>query len=290
LVEKLIYDVGMNNGDDTAYYLHKGFSVVAIEADPALANKASERFGREIADGRLKILNLAIAKEAGVLPFWICETRPDFSSLDRENARRNGLPHHRIEVQCCRIDSIIEQHGIPYYMKIDIEGADMDCLDSLKTGHTPKYISVEARGTDAIPRLRDLGYSGFKGVSQLYFFPIDLNYCPEEAEFQRLSHWMYGRNPLLKAARRLGAWRPILSRMNAARERMLRHRKLDGWSFGEASSGPFGEETPGRWQSFEEICECCRHYQQLSAERRPSLFWNPEDGGLWMDFHARRDG
>ena len=80
----------------------------------------------------------------------------------------------------------------------------MDCLDSLKTGHTPKYISVEARGTDAIPRLRDLGYSGFKGISQLYFFPIDLNYCPEEAEFQRLSHWMYGRNPLLKAARRLG--------------------------------------------------------------------------------------
>ena len=30
--DDLIYDVGMNNGDDTAYYLHKGFRVVAVEA------------------------------------------------------------------------------------------------------------------------------------------------------------------------------------------------------------------------------------------------------------------
>jgi hypothetical protein len=31
----LIYDVGMNNGDDTAYYLRRGFRVVAIEPNPA---------------------------------------------------------------------------------------------------------------------------------------------------------------------------------------------------------------------------------------------------------------
>lgn len=33
----LIFDIGANNGDDTAFYLKKGFRVVAIEADPALA-------------------------------------------------------------------------------------------------------------------------------------------------------------------------------------------------------------------------------------------------------------
>ena len=32
----LIYDVGMNNGDDTAYYLRRGFRVIAIEPNPPI--------------------------------------------------------------------------------------------------------------------------------------------------------------------------------------------------------------------------------------------------------------
>ena len=34
---KLVYDVGVHRGDDTAYYLHKGFRVVGVEANPAMA-------------------------------------------------------------------------------------------------------------------------------------------------------------------------------------------------------------------------------------------------------------
>jgi 16S rRNA A1518/A1519 N6-dimethyltransferase RsmA/KsgA/DIM1 with predicted DNA glycosylase/AP lyase activity len=30
----LIYDVGMHHGEDTEFYLRKGFRVVAFEADP----------------------------------------------------------------------------------------------------------------------------------------------------------------------------------------------------------------------------------------------------------------
>jgi hypothetical protein len=53
----LVYDVGMNNGDDTAYYLSLGFRTVAIEANPELVKYAKARFAREIASGRLIILN-----------------------------------------------------------------------------------------------------------------------------------------------------------------------------------------------------------------------------------------
>jgi len=41
----LIFDIGANNGDDTAFYLKKGFRVVAIEADPALAQKLNDLCG-----------------------------------------------------------------------------------------------------------------------------------------------------------------------------------------------------------------------------------------------------
>ena len=37
---RLIIDVGMHNGDDTAFYLAKGFEVVAVEANAALVEAA----------------------------------------------------------------------------------------------------------------------------------------------------------------------------------------------------------------------------------------------------------
>jgi len=46
MIGNLIYDIGMNNGDDTAYYLQRGFRVIAVEANPALVSQAIQRFER----------------------------------------------------------------------------------------------------------------------------------------------------------------------------------------------------------------------------------------------------
>lgn len=42
----LVIDVGMHNGDDTAYYLHRGYRVVAIEANPAWVVRGHSVSGR----------------------------------------------------------------------------------------------------------------------------------------------------------------------------------------------------------------------------------------------------
>ncbi len=73
-MDDLIYDVGMNNGDDTAYYLAKGFRVVAIEADPFLVQDVSPRFQQEITAGRLTILNVGVSDAEGTFPFYVCDT------------------------------------------------------------------------------------------------------------------------------------------------------------------------------------------------------------------------
>ena len=39
----LIYDVGLHKGEDAEFYLHKGFRVVAFEADPDLIAFCRER-------------------------------------------------------------------------------------------------------------------------------------------------------------------------------------------------------------------------------------------------------
>ncbi len=210
MLENLIYDVGMNDGDDTAYYLHRGFSVVAIEADPVLVAEASIRFEREIAEGRLKIINVAIADKAGVLPFWICETKRIWNSFDREVASRDGLPHHQVDVRCSRLDSIFAERGVPYYLKIDIEGNDSLCVDHLTSNDMPKYVSFETGGIAALHRLKELGYTHFKCIRQYSNLPLELPPIREEIEYQRLGRLMVDRNILLRVARRCGAWRPIL--------------------------------------------------------------------------------
>ena len=35
----LIFDFGFHNGDDSDFYLRKGYNIVAIEANPELVNK-----------------------------------------------------------------------------------------------------------------------------------------------------------------------------------------------------------------------------------------------------------
>ena len=137
---ELIYDVGMNNGDDTTYYLWRGFRVLAIEANPVLAANAAMRFTGEIETGRLRILNIGIAAEDGVLPFWICESESRFSSFDRNLASLNGTcPHHDIRVTCRRFRSLLEEFGVPFYIKADIQGNEffvcriwtrVNCLNS----------------------------------------------------------------------------------------------------------------------------------------------------------------
>ena len=52
----LIYDIGMNNGDDTAFYLIRGYRVLAIEANPELAEAGGNGSLRKSPSVRLKFL------------------------------------------------------------------------------------------------------------------------------------------------------------------------------------------------------------------------------------------
>jgi len=51
----------VHRGDDTAYYLHKGFRVVGVEANPVMADHLRNRFTSEIASGALLALDLGNA-------------------------------------------------------------------------------------------------------------------------------------------------------------------------------------------------------------------------------------
>ena len=68
VVDDLVYDVGMHRGEDTAYYLAKGYRVVAIEANPELVGECRERFSDAIASGKLTMPRACTGRPHG-LPF-----------------------------------------------------------------------------------------------------------------------------------------------------------------------------------------------------------------------------
>jgi len=72
-----------------------------------------------------------------------------------------------------RMKDILAKFGIPYYMKIDVEGVDRICVNALRGfGEKPEYLSLEVERSnfdDAcldLNLLVELGYSSFSLVNQ----------------------------------------------------------------------------------------------------------------------------
>jgi len=64
-MSELVYDIGMGDGDDSLFYLLKGFRVIAVEADPELCDAARDRLRPFLDNGQLTIVNRAVVAKAG---------------------------------------------------------------------------------------------------------------------------------------------------------------------------------------------------------------------------------
>jgi FkbM family methyltransferase len=166
---RLVFDLGMNNGDDTEFYLSRGFGVVAVEANPSLCERACERFGAAIGEGRLSIVNAAIGPKPGDATFFVNRDNDHWSSLDIGWAGREGSRCQEIAVQCVTLLDLFDEFGVPHYLKIDVEGADQDVLEQLPgTALLPLYVSVEdcRFGPRYMEIMSSCGYDGFKLLDQ----------------------------------------------------------------------------------------------------------------------------
>lgn len=173
----LVFDVGMHEGEDTEFYLAKGFRVVAIEASPLLCQVNRLRFKDDIEAGKLTIENRAIADASGPVVFYK-NPRSVWGTIRPEWSKRNEVVFHSpssetIMVEGALFSDIIAKYGVPYYLKIDIEGADLLCLYALQSSSSvPKYVSIESSKTsweqlkEEFRVLKSLGYSEFKVIAQ----------------------------------------------------------------------------------------------------------------------------
>ena len=261
----LIFDVGLHRGEDAAYYLSKGYRVVAIEANPALVEETLKRF----ADEPITILKGAIAHGSGTTPFYI-DKNSVWGTVDIEWASRNkhfGSVQELISVPIINVSSVFQQFGVPYYLKLDIEGRERLILDALRDlPEKPPFLSMESEKVRFRELLRDLfklsslGYRRFKIVQQR-----DIP------------------NSTIKTTDRRG--RPL------------------EYTFEPHASGPFGDDLSGRWLT---LPETIARYLVIFASYKifgdyGLLFRIPKGEGVyeriarrfgrmpgWHDTHAKR--
>lgn len=218
----LIFDVGFHRGEDTEFYLKKGFRVVAVEANPDLCANGRERFSEAIRSGQLRIVEKALARQPGEVTFYR-NVNSVWGTIDPLWADRNsrmGAPSEPMVVTATTMEALIAEFGTPYYAKFDIEGLDMVGVEGLaSSADRPAYISVESE-KDSFKALRrefdvlvSLGYDRFKIVPQS---KVPAQRCNGlDHRFPEGSSGMFGEEApgkWVSAAEAIEAYKPIFVR------------------------------------------------------------------------------
>jgi FkbM family methyltransferase len=178
----LIYDVGFHSGEDTVYYLKKGFRVVAFEAHPLLAEKGRALFADAARDGRFTMVEGAIispdewADGKRAVTFYMNDAQDVWGTTQPDCAARSaraGTTSSAVTVATVDFVDCLRTYGVPHFMKVDIEGSDRGCLEALRhVVDQPDFVSIErdrSQGSEAQPeldQLQSLGYRGFQAVQQ----------------------------------------------------------------------------------------------------------------------------
>lgn len=171
--QKVIFDVGLHKGEDTQYYLARGFRVVAIEADPDLVSFCNNKFREFVDSGVLEIVHGAVVEDDAQqsIKFFKNNTVSVWGTVVKSWADRNamlGAESVEIEVPVVNFKELFSKYGCPYYLKIDIEGMDLVCLKKLfDVDCRPNFVSIESEKVnfssllDELETFHSLGYRKF---------------------------------------------------------------------------------------------------------------------------------
>ena len=247
---KTIFDFGMYDASDTLYYLENGYNVIAVEANPSLVESARSRLGSYVDAGSLTLINRAISSDNGNVELTICGADLGSSSVYRAKVTARS-PLGTCTVPGITTQEIFERYGIPFYLKVDIEGADKLTVLALSPRTKPPYLSFEINEEieEMIDHVAAIGFCKFKIVNQL--------------TFRELSNQTNLRDRCSRSiVRLLGYAEPQYIRRNG------RYFKIGH------SSGPAPWCSDGQWSSREDILK-----RWMSS--RPLC-----NGNVWYDLHA----
>jgi FkbM family methyltransferase len=163
----LVFDVGAHVGDRIASFRRLGARVVAVEPQPALARTLKLIYGR---DRAVAIEPMAVGRHAGSIDLKVNIDNPTVSSAsDAFIKAAAGAPGWEgqqwtktVRVAVTTLDALIERHGSPAFIKLDVEGFEVEAMAGLTR-------PVPALSFEFTTIQRDLATAGVECCSSLGF-------------------------------------------------------------------------------------------------------------------------
>jgi FkbM family methyltransferase len=157
----LVFDIGANKGHYSSVFQSLGLRTIAVEPNPDCVRHIQISYEPDI-----ETLQVAVGERNGLVTFNLSDEKDELSSLSEnwiaslQRVRPDyvGLTARKVTVPVVTLDSLIEQFGVPYYIKIDVEGCEEGGLSV-----QPELLSFEFNTAFVGTALRCLEHGLFRG-------------------------------------------------------------------------------------------------------------------------------
>jgi FkbM family methyltransferase len=169
----LVFDIGAHVGDRIAAFRRLRARVVAVEPQPALVRTLRLLYGR---DRNVTIEAAAVGRSPGSVDLNLNLDNPTVATASQDfvaaashaRAWQGQTWTKTILVPVTSLDRLIEKHGVPAFIKIDVEGFEAEVLAGL-TRAVPalsfEFTTIQRDVAQAcIARCAELGYTGFNAA------------------------------------------------------------------------------------------------------------------------------